>query len=392
MSKKKRIKKWLVEFGRNPALSFLELIRYFETNEISHKLILWREEICIFEAEQKDVLNLCFKLGGTKILAEVIMTPKIDEITNEIVNYPYYFGDSKYIDYQITLYGLYSQGLASKLDSILKKMFKKDGYRPGNKVQNLSQLARLDLQEYVDLRIFCGDLCYVAQTISCSNPMENKHRMEKRPNSDYKIMTSVRLSKILLNLAGNTPGKKLLDPFCGLGTIVGEAMLQGFEASGLEINEERAKECIENLAWLSDEYEIETPPTIEQGNARELSHLFPLNSFDVVVTEGELGPFLEGLPSEKTVEGIVTQLTDLYSAVLREISRILKPEGQAVIVIPQFVTKHDQRISLPLNIEKNFEIVRSAAMDEYGLQNPYLYKEDWHLIERLIFILTPKTA
>jgi len=60
------------------------------------------------------------------------------------------------------------------------------------------------------------DTIYLTKTIAFSNPMEFKYRDEHRPYTDFSIMISIRLARILLNLSQAKAGQVLLDPFCGI--------------------------------------------------------------------------------------------------------------------------------------------------------------------------------
>lgn len=52
----------------------------------------------------------------------------------------------------------------------------------------------------------------------------------------YKGKFYPQLAKSLFNLAGLEPGQKILDPFCGSGTVLLEAYLNGFQSIGLDLN------------------------------------------------------------------------------------------------------------------------------------------------------------
>jgi len=52
----------------------------------------------------------------------------------------------------------------------------------------------------------------------------------------YKGKFYPQLAKSLFNVAGLRPGAKVLDPFCGSGTVLLESQLNGFSATGLDLN------------------------------------------------------------------------------------------------------------------------------------------------------------
>ena len=63
-------------------------------------------------------------------------------------------------------------------------------------------------------------------------------------------------------------------------------------------------------------------------------------------------------------------------------SRILKNDGRVVMIVPRFKTKNK---TIDINMKK---IAKQTGFKIY--KKPILYKEDWHVIERLIYILTKK--
>ena len=59
-----------------------------------------------------------------------------------------------------------------------------------------------------------------------------------------------RLARMMVNLSACTAGKTLLDPFCGVGTILQEALLEKAMVVGMDVNPWCVKAATENLEWL----------------------------------------------------------------------------------------------------------------------------------------------
>ena len=76
----------------------------------------------------------------------------------------------------------------------------------------------------------------IAKTIAVSNPLELKERDLGRPAVDYMKSISIRLGKILINLSKTKESQTLIDPFCGSGTILQEAMLNDINVIGLDVD------------------------------------------------------------------------------------------------------------------------------------------------------------
>lgn len=65
---------------------------------------------------------------------------------------------------------------------------------------------------------------WIATTVAVHNPFEFQKRDIYKPNQRKIFGMPPRLAKIMVNLSACTSGKVLLDPFCGVGTILQEAL------------------------------------------------------------------------------------------------------------------------------------------------------------------------
>lgn len=121
------------------------------------------------------------------------------------------------------------------------------------------------------------------------------------------------LAHVLGLVAGLTNRSRVLDPFAGSGAILEESLV-GFhvrEAVAIEKDPELVKKLKKNPKLR-----------VLNGNATDL-HQVESNSIDRIVTDPPWGKF------EKMN---IAQLNELYSKVLDEIARVLKPGGIAVVL------------------------------------------------------------
>jgi tRNA G10 N-methylase Trm11 len=152
------------------------------------------------------------------------------------------------------------------------------------------------------------------------------------------------LARILVNLSGCTPGKTFLDPFCGVGTILQEALLSGARVVGTDVNPWCAKSARENLEWLVKEYELEQADfTVLQGDARKLSTR--VRNIDCIATEPDLGPALRNIPTKAYAARIITKLEPLFFGFLEDAFKVLSPEGRLAIVTPYFQTRSGESVA-----------------------------------------------
>ena len=79
-------------------------------------------------------------------------------------------------------------------------------------------------------------------------------RDQNRPARDVKIgMLPPKLAQVLINLACALPLRsRILDPFCGTGVVLQEAILMNFRAYGTDIDERMIRYSRRNLEWLAE--------------------------------------------------------------------------------------------------------------------------------------------
>lgn len=84
------------------------------------------------------------------------------------------------------------------------------------------------------------------------------HNHEDKP-FNYSNALTVRMSRALVNIAvGNDLSTKVIDPCCGIGTVIIEALDMGINIKGVEINPSIASNAKENLKHFNFENVIET--------------------------------------------------------------------------------------------------------------------------------------
>ena len=79
-------------------------------------------------------------------------------------------------------------------------------------------------------------------------------RDQARPARDAKVgMLPPKLAQILINLCGPLPqDSTILDPFCGTGVVLQEALLMGYHAYGTDLSERMVEYSKKNLIWLKN--------------------------------------------------------------------------------------------------------------------------------------------
>lgn len=205
----------------------------------------------------------------------------------------------------------------------------------------------------------------------------------------------------MANLAFCLPGVVLVDPFCGVGTILQEAMLMKARIIGMDVNRWCVKASRTNLDWLGREYDLQKEEyTVLSGDSRNLKAYVDHESVDCVVTEPDLGPPLRQLPTETYARTVIDRLTPLYVALIDQAYDILKKGGRLVFVTPHIRTRNGAFVSMDIGKRVNaggFGIVhpfQSSMFADQSLQSDDLTEttsfvdaERRHKIARAIHIL-----
>jgi len=371
------MKDYIFVLGRDPELSVLELVSYlkarkirYEIKELNNKILVASVQLLNF----KDMLNV---LGGVAKIAKVV-----DDIDNE----PLYMGRANKLNYAISCYGD-CLGKEHELKGYLKKRFKDEMLKASlkksgrkNPFLSPSEVVRHKLVKGgVEFILYKG---YIARTIAVFDPFKYQERDLKRPVQRPMHVISIRLAKILINLAQAKRGNVLLDPFCGIGTILQEGLLTGMKVIGVDIDAAAVSAAKRNLEWISKRYNTKRTYKIIHGDSANLPKL--IGRVDAVATEPYLGPFLKKLPSEDRAKALMKSLTKLYGSLLRGLAKVC--DGYIAIVVPRYRIHGNKEIKMPFL--KLFKKQGFEAYSEYPeIKLPIIYAAKKSKILREIWIL-----
>ena len=323
------MREYIFVFGREPELSFLEIISYFQSHDINYKLVEWTKEIAVFLLEDLDFELLIKRLGGTVKIADVFAEYK-------------YNGNENKLNYGISVYS----GDGNKLKRYFENEFKKE------KVKAIFRKSRENV--FMPSEVFAKNLLefivygkYSAKTIAVFNPKDYKERDEPRPRQILLHQVSLRLARILINLS--FARHNLLDPFCGVGTILQEGMISGIEVYGVDIDNESVEASNENLRWLKEKYKLKSNFKIIKGDSGKLDRYFKRNEIHAVATEPDLGTYYRKMPSKEEVYGAVNILENLYSDFFLGLRQVMKKHSKIAIVLPRLKYRNGYR---DVNIDK----------------------------------------
>ncbi len=127
----------------------------------------------------------------------------------------------------------------------------------------------------------------------------------------------------------------LLDPFCGTGRILMEAVLLGAEVLGADIDQEAVRASQVNLRWLAAEYHVDdASDRVLRSEVGRLPTLLSPDSVDVMVTEPFLGPPQHRTLAGREVDELFAQVRPGYEQLLQAGQKLLTDRGAMVVVFP----------------------------------------------------------
>lgn len=335
--------------GSNPELSFAEIAAVLGIKE---KRMIGRE-LLLFETENEIIPeNLIKKIGGIikiGIFKEELNLPDQLELLVSLAKIASKArgadGSGKF-NFGISVYGeALEKPLALGLE--LKKYFREQGLSCRLVTSREAQLSSVVVTQNkligkgIELIIAKkGAQVFVGQTLAVQDFKNLSKRDYGRPaRDDQSGMLPPKLAQIMLNLAGlESLNATILDPFCGSGTVITEAMLMGYQnLIGADLSPKAVSDTRENVNWMRKKYELERANIkIINRNVINISKVVKASSVDAIVTEPYLGP-QRGL---RDVPGIVENLEELYALALQQFDQVLKPNGRVVMIWPVFFGKH----------------------------------------------------
>ena len=106
------------------------------------------------------------------------------------------------------------------------------------------------------LLVNTGQQTIIARTVAVQNIDSYTLRDRGRPKRDARVgMLPPKLAQIIINLAAGNLDVPLtvLDPFCGTGVVLQEALLMGYNAYGTDLEPRMTAYSQANLEWLKSQ-------------------------------------------------------------------------------------------------------------------------------------------
>jgi len=380
--------------GRLPQLSQAEILEVLKTKKIEFDELLFCPEALVIKLKTEvDLEWLQNRLGGTIKIAAIHFKTSLNDLPEMITDY---VGDQAKLSsepvrkfkFGFSLYNIKTLPELKKIGLAVKRKLKDQDVNSRFVVAHEKNLSSVIvkkenlLSQGLDLILIRKDNhYYLGKTETVQDWQEFSDRDYGRPlRDDLSGMLPPKLARMMLNLSGAGEDQVILDPFCGSGTVVQEALLMGFnKVYGSDLSQKAVDFSLNNLNWLKVKYGLKIDQAkIIKADVRKLSSVWPAGSIDAIVTEPYLGPQRPGV--KVSPREIVQELSDLYLGAFKEFAKVLNDRARLIMIWPVYQA---QALEILPEVERlGFKMIKLAGSDRGSL----IYSRPQQRVLREIFV------
>jgi len=318
--------KYLFILGRNIELSVAELRSFFRKNNWKFEKIKLAGNGLLVESSAKIGKGTVPKLGGTISVGEVLASGDAKEIFSQLGKIELHSGKSNKLNYVVHDFG---SEILKDAENYLKQRFKAEKLKATEKkltgsiqLQGGASVAKV-ASSLIDEQFFIfssKDENYFGRIFESSDYGEIEKRDMQKPVRRNELAISPRLAKILVNLSevSSEKGEILLDPFCGIGVVLQEALLQRIKATGIDIDKTAVAGARQNLEFFG--FDKKNYKLIN-GDSSKIKINEKISG---VATEPDLGKLQKSVPGEEEARKIIGEFEKLMIKVLNNIKENVK--------------------------------------------------------------------
>lgn len=272
-----------------------------------------------------------------------------------------------------------------------------------------------------------GGKTEVVQTVKVQDIDSYTIRDRGRPKRDSRVgMLPPKLAQIIINLAvGQLPeatlsniceipagqpiprkffNQTVLDPFCGTGVVLQEALLMGYDAYGTDIEQRMVDYSIANVHdWfvrtLHPDWSVKS--TIAKGDATNHKWLdsewdeskqdtsWHPATINFVACETYLGRPFTTLPNAELLTQNISDCNLIIKKFLRNIHEQLQPGARLCVAVPAWQIKKNEFKHLPL-IDQISDLGYNRVSFEHVRSQDLLYYREDQIVARELLVLIRK--
>jgi tRNA G10 N-methylase Trm11 len=232
-----------------------------------------------------------------------------------------------------------------------------------------------------------GPKTILAQTIFVQDIEAYAARDQARPARDARVgMLPPKLAQIMINLVNPTQEAVILDPFCGTGVILQEALLMGRKVVGTDLEPRMIEYSTRNLDWLAKNHSISANYySLHQGDAT--NHKWPDN-ISAVASEIYLGRPLSSIPNSEELHKIANDVNTIFKKFLNNLGAQIKPKTRLCLAVPSWKTKSGF-VHLP-SLDNLSDLSYNKLDFKSAKPNDLLYFREDQIVARQLIVLEKK--
>jgi tRNA G10 N-methylase Trm11 len=356
--------KYVFILGRNIVLSQAEILSFLEKEENNVISTKENKNAFLVEVEEKIEPGTIKRLGGTLAIGKVLLE---GENYSKLDSVMLYMGEENKLNYCLWDYSSDS----SKALEYLKDRFKQEKLKATLKhltgkieMQGRGKIPKINTKNIQEQYFtFEGEEKYFGRIIEYFNSEEIEKRDMEKPVRRESLAISPRLAKILINLSQAKQGERLVDPFCGIGVILEEALNQGINVIGIDKDKNAIIGAKKNLKWFGfgdKNYEI----------INEDSKKVKIKQGDAIATEPDLGETLKKMTTVNKAKNTLRNFEELMIRVINNLK--LNINGRIVFTSPLIRTIKGRKSANFERIanETGYEMLEGYPIQEYRDKQP----------------------
>jgi len=367
--------KYLFVIGRNEDLSIAEIEEYLLKEKNPAQKLTLVDNGLLVETDRPLKKRAIDALGGTLSIGEVLAYGDDEKVFKEMDKIMIYTGTSNKLTYVLWDFSdiwedvkdyLKARFKSEKLKTSYKGLTGKVQMQDGEKGQKPS--SKLIDEEYFIFQEQ-GKQYFGKITQKCDYKSLEKRDMGK-PVRRESLAIAPRLAKIMINLAHLKENDTILDPFCGVGTMLQESLLQRIKAVGVDLDAEAIKGARKNLRWFKFKPEFYE---LTHGDSTQVE----VPEVTAIATEPDLGDVLRKIPTKERAAKQLQQFDNLIIRVINNLKGQVK--GRIVFTSP-YIRIGKKRVNCNIETiceQTGYELVREPLAEYRGNQ----------VVGRMIYVL-----
>jgi len=379
--------------GRYPDFSILEIKAVLDRLHLAFVVESECNTYLVIKSDELPIDTLKITLGGTIKMGEIYdslkkpasLTQINDYLTSDQLFVKYFTDITEKVHFGLSFYTnnsnhpFFSSRYLIDMAHHLKNHLDAQGFRsrfPRQMEQALSSVS-VDKNKLLTLGaeiliIETKDSILVGKTLWVQDYEGFSKRDFGRPLRDMESgIMPPKVARMMLNITDVGHDEAILDPFCGSGTIIQEAILLEYsDITASDISKKAIHDTTANVTWLEKNLKTKrgSEPSIVEADVTSLATLTD-KRFKAIITEPYMGPNIQERRSIQAIQEVQDELLSLYKSTWSAYAQLLRPQGIATMILPAFLIQKKLRfMDILLFIEElGFEQIPLSTSERKSL-------------------------